>query len=175
MTAKARKTKSTKKLKRSSTVVGGDLLERGRKYLNEGEYKSAKAVFENIKEKYPGEKDLLVKVKSYLRICDNMLARRFSPSSVEDYYNLGIFKHNEGQYDEAIKHLNEALKLEPKADHVHYALAAAYAMKRDHAQALKCLERAVKLNPDNAVFARNDEDLAALREEKAFKSLVGSS
>lgn len=154
-------------------MVGVDLLERGLKYLHEGEYKNAKAIFENIKEKYPGEKDLLVKVNSYLRICENMLARRFSPSSVEDYYNLGIFKHNEGQYDEAIKQLNEALRLNPKADYVHYALAAAYAMKGDHAQALKHLERAVKLNPENAVFARSDEDLAGLREEKTFKSLVG--
>lgn len=163
-----------KKVSRSSPAI--ELLERGIKYLHEKEYKSARSCFQDIVEKHSEEKDIVVRAESYLKTCEmRLLSRKPSGQTTEDFYNLGIIRHNQEEYDEAIELFNEAQRLNPKADHVYYALAASYAMKNAVEAVIENLDRAIKLNKDNAVYAKSDPDFDSVKEEKEFKDLVAPS
>jgi tetratricopeptide (TPR) repeat protein len=171
---KATKTAKTAKkpVRRSSPAM--DILELGIKHLYDKEYKSARSCFQKIIDHHSEEKDVVVTAENYLKVCEtHMASQKFSPATAEDYYNLGIVKLNENQYDDAIKSLSEAAKLNAKGDHIYYALAAAYALKNDPASAVKNLERAIKLNPENGVFAKSDPDFTNIRKEKSFLELLG--
>src|SRR5438874_832412 len=47
-----------------------------------------------------------------------------NPRSAEDHYQRGVAMMNIGRWDEARESLDKARKAAPKADHIHYALAA---------------------------------------------------
>ena len=49
--------------------------------------------------------------------------------SADDHYNMGIAELNRRQLDAAMQHLQHALKLTPKGDHVLYAMAVVNALK----------------------------------------------
>ena len=50
----------------------------------------------------------------------------------EDHYNGAVALINSGRLEEAEQHLNRALKLTPRADHVYYALSAVQSLRRGH-------------------------------------------
>lgn len=150
------------------------LLEKGIKQLHDHEYKAARSSFQAVLDKHSDERDICVRAASYVKTCDTHLSPpTFVPATADDYYNLGILKHNERDYDEAIRLFTEAGKIDPKGDHVYYALAASSAYKNDLPAVLKNLERAVKMNPDNIAFAKNDMDFDAVRKETGFAELLG--
>jgi len=61
--------------------------------------------------------------------------------------------------------LDKARKAAPKADHIHYALAALDCLTGEADSALANLKVAIQLRPENRYHARNDEDFAFLQEE----------
>jgi tetratricopeptide (TPR) repeat protein len=79
---------------------------------------------------------------------------------------------NSGDLDSAMTHLQSALKLAPKADHVLYAMAAANALQGNRDQALSYLKQSIHHRPENRFQALQDTDFAVLAEEQAFKDLV---
>ncbi|PYR86681.1 MAG: hypothetical protein DMG19_12430 [Acidobacteria bacterium] len=72
----------------------------------------------------------------------------------------------------AIQHLEHALKLNPKADHVLYALAAASAIRGDRDNALQHLKQAIHFRPENRFLAARDSDFESLKEDPDFRQLV---
>lgn len=170
---KAEKTgKIAKRIVRQSPAV--ELLERGIKHLHEKEYKPARTSFQAILDKHSDERDVCVRASSYLRACEIFLTPpSFVPETADDYYNLGILKHNNGAYDEAIEFISEAIKINPDGDHLYYAIAASSAFKNDLPSVLKNLERAIKLNPDNIAFAKNDPDFDSVHKEPGVAELLG--
>ena len=79
---------------------------------------------------------------------------------------------NSGDLDTAMAHLQSALKLSPKADHILYAMAAANALKGNRDQALTYLKQSIHHRAENRFQALQDNDFAVLAEEQAFKDLV---
>jgi len=75
---------------------------------------------------------------------------------------------NLGRWDEAREHLQRARKLAPKADHVHYAMAALDCLTGEADAAMQNLKLAIELRPENRYHARNDEDFAFLQEDPRF-------
>src|SRR5271165_5820945 len=71
-------------------------------------------------------KELADRARTHLRITEQRMKPTAdqNPRSPEDHYQRGVAMMNLGRWDEARESLEKARKLAPKADHIHYALAA---------------------------------------------------
>ena len=66
----------------------------------------------------------------------------------------------------------KARKAAPKADYIHYALAALDCLTGEADSAMKNLKVAIELRPENRYHARNDEDFAFLQEDPRFTEML---
>ncbi len=141
--------------------------------LRKQQYAEAAEGFKAILKSHPQEKEVGDRCRAYLRICERGPGDKVLPlKRVEDYYYQGILECNRQQYDEALKHLDRALKLNPKDDRVLYVLASTQALKGDREQALSALKEAIDLNALNRIHAQQDPDFEPLRDDDAFLDLV---
>jgi quercetin dioxygenase-like cupin family protein len=69
--------------------------------------------------------------------------------------------------------LAEGLAVHPESGSLYYAVACLEAVQGNRQGALGALRRAVDVAADTAVWARDDEDFAGLRDDPEFRSLVG--
>lgn len=94
-------------------------------------------------------------------------------------YSLGIFHLNNGQVDEAIKYLNNAITLNPRYDLALDGLGLAYLMKREFDQSIKFLEKCLSVNPA-LIDARNHlgtvyQEMGLLdKAEQEFRTAIAS-
>jgi tetratricopeptide (TPR) repeat protein len=95
--------------------------------------------------------------------------------SADDHYNVGIADLNRREIGAAIEHLQHALKLMPKGDHILYALATASALKGERDQALGFLKQSIHHRGENRFLAARDSDFETLQEDPEFKQLIAPS
>jgi tetratricopeptide (TPR) repeat protein len=119
-------------------------------------------------------KELADRARTHLRITEQRMkpVAEQNPKSPEDHYQRGVAMMNLGRWDEARESLEKARKLAPKADHVHYALAALDCLTGEADSALANLKIAIDLRPANRYHARNDEDFNFLQEDPRFTELL---
>lgn len=60
-----------------------------------------------------------------------------------------------GNFEEAIKHYNNSLNLNPEKPDCLYNLGNAYCIKLDFENALKCFQKSIDLDPNNSVAIYN--------------------
>jgi tetratricopeptide (TPR) repeat protein len=153
-----------------------DLFERAAKALGKRDWEKAKDLLDNLIESHPDQRDLLERARSYRTVCERALseARRppFRPKGFDDLLNHGVFLHNRGEFEEALKVLRQAAEIHPKNEHVLYCLAATSARAGDAAAALKALRSAIAVSPANRAQARGDSDFDPIREDEEFIELV---
>src|SRR6267143_448044 len=95
-----------------------------------------------------------------------------NPRTADEHYQRGVAMMNIGRWDDARESLDKARKAAPKADHIHYALAALDCLTGEADSALANLKVAIQLRPENRYHARNDEDFAFLQEDPRFTELL---
>jgi tetratricopeptide (TPR) repeat protein len=119
-------------------------------------------------------KELADRARTHLRIVEQRMkpSSEQNPKSPEEHYQRGVAMMNLGRWDEARESLEKARKLAPKADHVHYALAALDCLTGEADSAMANLKIAIELRPANRFHARNDEDFAFLQEDPRFTELL---
>jgi len=119
-------------------------------------------------------KELADRARTHLRITEQRMkpSADQNPKSPEDHYQRGVAMMNLGRWDEARESLEKARKLAPKADHVHYALAALDCLTGEADSALANLKIAIELRSANRYHARNDEDFNFLQEDPRFTELL---
>ena len=121
-----------------------------------------------------GELDILARARSYVQICEREEAAQKKQSiSTDQLYALGVMEHNKANYDMAISYFLQSLEKHPDADYIYYSVAASQALKGDLSASIENLRKAVELNEDSRVYAKNDADFAALQSKKEFAELVG--
>ncbi len=158
-----------------NTTAALALLEKGIKFIYQKDFKKARHELKSLLDSYPEEPEILSRARTYLHICDREEAGHRKPTvSSDQLYALGVLDHNRGNYDGAIALFRQSLVNHPDADYVFYSLAASLAMKGETAEAIQNLKRAIELNEDNRVYAKNDSDFAALHITRDFMSLVGT-
>lgn len=139
--------------------------------LQKQKFERAKSLFE--KAMAGPTQELTDRARVHLNICEQRLRRRSVPiRTPEDHYNVAVALINSGRLEEAEQHLNRALKLTPRADHVYYALSAVQSLRGDIEGALENLRTAIDLEPRNRYLARNDRDFTALTEDPRFADLA---
>jgi tetratricopeptide (TPR) repeat protein len=119
-------------------------------------------------------KELIDRAGMHLRIAEQRMkpSHEQNPRSAEDFYQRGVAMMNLGRWDEARENLEKARKQAPKADHMHYALAALDCLTGEADAALANLKIAIQLRAENRYHARNDEDFAFLQEDPRFTELL---
>ncbi len=157
-----------------STTAALSLLEKSIKLIYSKDFKKARAELKSLIESHPAEPEILARARTYLQICNREESSHKKPAVGNDQlYTLGVMEHNHGNYEGAISYFRQSLEKNSNAEHVYYSLAASYALKGDIAEALLNLQRAVALNEENRVFAKNDEDFTPLHGNKEFGELIG--
>jgi tetratricopeptide (TPR) repeat protein len=119
-------------------------------------------------------KELVDRARMHLRIAEQRMkpAHEQNPRTAEEHYQRGVAMMNVGRWDEARESLDKARKGAPRADYVHYALAALDCLTGEAESAMKNLKVAIELRPENRFHARNDEDFAFLQEDPRFTELL---
>lgn len=157
-----------------TTSAALTLLGKGVELIYQKDFKKAKVELKSLLQLYPAELDILARARSYIQICEREEANLKKPAvSADQLYALGILEHNKGNYDAAIANFLQSLTKHPGADYIYYSIAASQAKKGDLAKALENLRKAVELNEDSRIYAKNDADFSALQSEREFAELVG--
>jgi tetratricopeptide (TPR) repeat protein len=162
----------------SKQFVGAvSALEAGIKLMYAEDYGKAVKAFNKVIADYPEEAEIQASAKARIQACEKKIQeqKRTVLRSADDHYNVAVAFLNGGQLDSAVTHLQSALKLAPKADHILYAIAAANALKGNKDQALAYLKQSIDHRAENRFQAAVDPDFAGLSEEQSFKDLVTPS
>ena len=119
-------------------------------------------------------KELADRARMHVKIAEQRMrpAHEQNPRTAEEHYQRGVTMMNIGRWDDARESLDKARKAAPKADHIHYALAALDCLTGEADSALANLKVAIQLRPENRYHARNDEDFAFLQEDPRFTELL---
>jgi tetratricopeptide (TPR) repeat protein len=119
-------------------------------------------------------KELADRARIHLRIAIQRMnpPSEQNPRSAEELYQRGVAMMNIGRWDDAREALIKARKAAPKADHIHYALAALDCLTGEADSAMANLKVAIQLRSENRYHARNDEDFAFLQEDPRFTELL---
>ena len=109
----------------------------------------------------------------HIRMCDRRLEKpAVNLKTAEEHYNYAVAMINTRNLADAQHHLEAALAIEPKADHVLYALALAKGLAGDIDGAHDYLKRAIDLEPRNRISARQDADFATFSSQPQIQQLL---
>jgi tetratricopeptide (TPR) repeat protein len=175
--------KEMKKLKKAGQKMASSLVAHAEQatadyesalgFLHKRQYSDAAKHFEAILAAYPQEREIADRCRIYIDVCRRNETEKVHPlKHQDDYFYQGILESNRQHYDEALKHLDRALKMGPKDDRVVYLVASTLALKGEKDQALTSLREAIELNSVNRIHAQQDPDFDLLREEGDFLDLV---
>jgi tetratricopeptide (TPR) repeat protein len=142
--------------------------------MHEEEFEKAIRCFQELIAEYPEEPEIQERAKVHVHACEKKIQEkgRTVLRSADDHYNVGIADLNRRELDSAINHLQHALKLMPKGDYIHYALATANALQGNREQALDYLKQSIHHRGENRFLAARDSDFELLQDDPEFKQLV---
>ena len=157
-----------------TTAAALALLEKGIEHIYQKDYKKARGELKTLLETYPGETAILARTHSYMQICEREEAAQKKPAiNTDQLYALGVLEHNKANYDTAVTYFLQSIENHPNADYIYYSIAASLAMKGDVEESIKNLRKAVELNEDSRIYAKNDSDFSSLQTQKEFQELIG--
>jgi tetratricopeptide (TPR) repeat protein len=148
-----------------------DAFERAIQLLHKRSFREAREMFE--KARIGPNLEIAVNAATHVRMCERRLAAPLpEPKSAEEHYNYAIALINLRNLEEARRHVEIALKMEPRADHVHYAMGVCMALSGDAQGAYDSLRRAIELQPRNRMVARQDSDLEGVSHHPRIGKLL---
>src|SRR5499425_830030 len=159
-------------------VTSGALraFEQAVKVFNRRHFEDAKAMFETVQLKYPGDLEIVARAQMYIQVCKQKLeqeTKSAAPRNADELYDHGVFALNIGDFTQARVFFEKALRLHPDAPHLLYSLAATHAQTGSHEEALTYLKRSIQIQPRFRSQAYNDADFSGLRDNRQFLELVG--
>lgn len=111
--------------------------------------------------------------RAYIRMCEQRLNPTVpQPTTADEHYAYGIALLNQRRLEEAERHLTEAARMAPAADHVYYALALCRGLQGDYQGAGAQLRRAIELQPQTRFLARRDPDFSGLVHQPPIKEIL---
>ncbi len=81
-----------------------------------------------------------------------------------DPFARAVFLSNQGEHQQAEELLKKMIKADGENDALLFTLSCMYAGMGEVNKAVETLRKAVKLNPDNRVYALNHRDFAELKD-----------
>jgi tetratricopeptide (TPR) repeat protein len=155
----------------SGAKIQYDAFERAIQLLHKRNFREAKELFE--KARNGPNLEITANAATHVRMCERRLAAPLpEPKSAEEHYDYAIALINLRDLEPSRRHLEVALKMEPRADHVHYAMGVCLALSGDAQGAYDSLKRAIELQPRNRMVARQDSDLDAISHQPRIAKLL---
>ena len=152
------------------------LYEKGLKALQRRNFRTAKTAFQQLLDQYPEEKELHDRAKLYLNVCEREAGPKAKPpKTIAERLLAATVALNRRDVDEALSLLGKAAKTCPNDDHLHYMLAVTHALRGDAEAAAAHLNKAIELNPDNQLQAKQEPDFDRIRESKSFLEAIATS
>jgi tetratricopeptide (TPR) repeat protein len=152
------------------------LYEKGLKALQRRNFRTAKTAFQQLLDQYPEEKELHDRAKLYLNVCAREAGPKAKPpKTTAERLLAATVALNRRDVEEALSLLRKAAKTYPNDDHVHYMLAVTHALREDAEAAAAHLNKAIELNPDNQLQAKQEPDFDLIRESKPFLEAIATS
>jgi tetratricopeptide (TPR) repeat protein len=145
--------------------------EKALELLHNKDYRKASTAFSRI-EKSSSNDRIAARATTYRKNCEAMLMTAKAKSSGATAYDLAVFEHNNGNYKDAIKLFDKALKSAPKGAHIYLAKAASEAQLGNVDAAMENLKKSVELDERSRFSARLDTDFSGLAEDQSFVALV---
>lgn len=148
------------------------------KEFRKSKWDKAVELFGSFIDKYPVERDLVARVRTYLAIAQERLkAPReiSSPKTAEDFLNAAVFKMNSGVNEEALDYVQKALKSFADDARILYLQADLLCRAGRLEESLESLRKAVLGEKSYRILAQNEIDFAPLWEDKRFKSITKSA
>jgi len=139
--------------------------------LHKQDFEKAAEAFTKVGQEYPNEVQLASRANTYLQLCQSKIERPGMDDQTSSY-DLGVFEHNNGNYDAALKLFSKSLKEDSEKGYAYLAMAATECRRGNLEAALENLARAVEADPDTRITALNDPDLEPLRETEGYQRLV---
>lgn len=138
-----------------------------------GQYAEALSAFEQINSNNLPNTTLADRINTHAEVCRIRLGiDEIKPKAAEELYLAGIINLNRGKHEEGITYLNQATSKDSKNDAYIFSLACAYALDEQHDKALDHLNKAIAINPDNKIFARNCADFSFIHKDEKISSLL---
>ncbi len=151
-------------------------FERAIKAFNLRQFSEAKALFEELQQRYHQEVEIISRSQTYIQVCTLRLAgNRTLPRNADEFYDRGVVALNVGNFAQARTFFEKALKLRPDDSHTLYSLAATHAQTGSTDQALTYLRQAVQRQPRLRQRALQDTDFSTLKDDRRFLELLGAS
>lgn len=149
------------------------IYERGVQALQRHDFSGAATSFRAVLERYPEERELLERARLYLRVCERETSRQpTAPKTPAEWVYSATVALNSGDHGVALDSLQKALGEDPENDHAHYIMAVALGMRQRMDEAIEHLQQAIALNPENRGLAKQDPDLATLRNHARFRAAL---
>jgi tetratricopeptide (TPR) repeat protein len=146
-------------------------FERAIQLLHKRNFREAKDWFERARQ--GPSLEITSNAATHIRMCERRLAAPApQPKSAEEHYNYAVALINMRDLAPGRRHLEVALQMDPRADHVHYALGVCLALSGDSQGAYDSLKRAIEIQPRNRMVARQDSDLDRIGKQPPFYRLL---
>tara|TARA_Y100000588_G_scaffold394998_1_gene518967 strand:+ start:189 stop:572 length:384 start_codon:yes stop_codon:yes gene_type:complete len=125
--------------------------------------------------KFPDERELHERANLYLNICARESSpKKKLPRTINERIFAATIALNRRDSAEAILLLEKAISSHPSDDRLHYMLALAHTLNQDTDSAVNHLTKAITLNPENRIQAREEADFDSIRETEAFVEALNS-
>ena len=143
------------------------------KVFHKGDYPRAAELLKEFLGKHVSEKELVDRAKVYLSICEGRQEdTEVKLKTADDYYQFGIYKLNQGEYEESLKLLKKCAEIKPKEGKFFYSMADCYCMMGKEDECLECLKKAIQIDKYFKIMAQNERDFERLWEDKRFKLIT---
>jgi tetratricopeptide (TPR) repeat protein len=143
------------------------------KEFHKGELDKAVESFKGFIEKFPAEKEIIDRAKTYIAIALKRPKKETGTlKDFEDHYRTGVVKINQRDYAGAVKVLEKALDFKEKEGLVYYLLADVHSLMGQNDSALDLLKKAIQKDRHFSILAQNEPDFEALWEDKKFKLIT---
>jgi tetratricopeptide (TPR) repeat protein len=165
---------SAERVRSSHYASAVQAYEAGIKLMHGEQFEKAIRCFEALIAEHAEEPEIQDRAKVLIHACEKKIQEKARTvlRSADDHYNVGIADLNRRELGSAIEHLQHALKLMPKGDHILYALATANALQGNRDRAIQHLKDSIQYRAENRFLAARDGDFESLQDDPEFKQLV---
>ena len=119
--------------------------------FHQQKFAKAKAELEKVVE--GPSKEFADRARMHLKIAEQRMkpSHDQNPRTADEHYQRGVAMMNVGRWDDARESLDKARSAAPKADYIHYALAALDCLTGEADSAMENLKVAIELRPRIAI------------------------
>ena len=170
----ARKAPATHKEAARELTHARKAFEKGMEHLHRREMEAAAACFAEVVDLRPDERELLDRARTFLAVSRNGKKEREKPArDGAEIYHAAVFEKNRGNFAKALELVGSANGHGDPDGRLAYLAACCHALTGKPADAFASLRVAIAASDQNRIQARLEADLASLRSDPAFDSLVG--